>query len=187
MSSQNQNELPFNFIDYITGPVIHGDRAIAKKIVSVVATQEADWDVDECFLIFEWNISSLQTFLKKSLLLSADAPHPPPSLAGLPPAEVDIGVRMRFLMAGILDLVASKVGNEVIDGEGGIVGLFSSLYVQGLNSAIVIAGLKEDGWFAAVLEAGEPILEPLATVHLPRPGVANGQCDALTIGNVLWK
>jgi hypothetical protein len=53
MSSQNQNEQAFNFIDYITGPVIHGDRAIAETIVSVLATQEPDQDPDECFLIFE--------------------------------------------------------------------------------------------------------------------------------------
>jgi hypothetical protein len=192
MSTQTQDVQAFNFIDYVKGPLIRGDNTTLGKIYkTLLISLNEDAQVEgpgERVVIFSWNTSSLRAFLQKCDLLPSDAPARPPSLAAIPPAGVDMGSRVRFLMAGILACLAGRVGCEVVDGEGGVVGLLGDWEL--FPKIFFVLGRIEiyEQWFSAVLEAGEPLSEPLATIYTPVQGSTGGECNSiLGNGSALWK
>jgi hypothetical protein len=182
----------FNFIEFIHTRSDLGKsdkQAIMGKIMTSlmkqVAEEEAADNPCDLFILFEWNLTGLNSFLAKVDQLPASAAPPPHALQEALHTVGD--ARPRMLMAGILNMVKEDTGCDVIDGSGGVAGI-SCKGFQFFGQVCNCLGCLDirNKWFMEVLAAGPPLEAALATLHVPTTK-GDGSTGQMNLTCSLWK
>jgi hypothetical protein len=188
----------FDFIEFIHSDLVQGDkRAILRKILTELekqaAEEEASDNTDDSFILFEWNLTGLNSFLAKMDQLPASATPPPHALQEALHTAGD--ARPRMFMAGFLNMMKEETGCEVIDGSGGVAGISCKESYQLAQASVYLSAMDySNKWFSEVLATGPPLADPLAALYMPtefdgtaaRIGGGNKGIESLHLRQGLW-